>query len=459
VIDGCTQALRDLDHVRQVVAEACFPTGPSAPSPGRVGLEMETFPVRVLADGTPIGRVPLDLLAGLLDPEPGSASSTPGCRREPGAAPLFRLDGGGSLNFEPGGQLEHSTAIHSSAEGALAELDLVSRMLAERLRRHGVVLAAAGLDVWFSGGHVPQQLRSPRYPAMAAYFDRRGPYGARMMRRTCSLQVNLDLGAAADLPQRWLVANLAAPLLSATFACSPGPSAVSARALTVQRLDPTRTGFPPGLLNGSGAGPVEQLTQAAMAADLLLLRRADGPWEPGTPGFTFERWLRDGHPRHGRPSEDDLRYHLTTLFLEVRPRGFLELRAIDALPAPLRAAPVVLLAGLLEDPLARSLAAEALERHRRALPELARRAATAGLADPLLRALAAKVWTLALEGAGRLPPAYLDGWRLRQAAKFLDAYTLRGRSPSDALRAALARSPAAALAWASEPVCDPTLRQ
>ncbi|HEX8929531.1 MAG TPA: glutamate-cysteine ligase family protein, partial [Actinomycetota bacterium] len=288
---------------------------------------------------------------------------------------------------------------------------------------------------------------------------RRGPYGARMMRHTCSLQVNLDLGAAADLPQRWLVANLAAPLLSASFACSPGPSAVSARALAVQRLDPTRTGFPRGLLNGSGAGPVEQLTQAAMAADVLLLRRADGPWEPGTPGFTFGRWLRDGHPRHGRPSEDDLRYHLTTLFLEVRPRGFLELRAIDALPAPLRAVPVVLLAGLLEDPLARSLAAEALEQHRSTLPELAWRAAIAGLADPLLRVLAAKVWTLALEGAGRLPPAYLDGRRLRQAAEFLDTYTLRGRSPSDALRAALARGPAAALAWASAPVPDPTLRQ
>jgi glutamate--cysteine ligase len=458
VIDGCTQALRDLDHVRQVVAETCFPTGRNAPSPGRVGLEIETFPVRVLADGTPTGRVPLDLLADLLDPEPGTPSSTPGRRREPGAAPLFQLDGGGSLNFEPGGQLEHSTAIHPSAAGALAELDLVACMLAAKLRRHGVVLAAAGADVWFSAGHVPQQLRTPRYPAMAAYFDRRGPYGAEMMRRTCSLQVNLDLGGAADLPQRWLVANLAAPLLCATFACSPGPSAVSARALTVQRLDPTRTGFPRGLLDGSRAGPAEQLTEAAMAADVLLLRRADGPWEPGMPGFTFEHWLRDGHPRHGRPTEDDLRYHLTTLFLEVRPRGFLELRAIDALPAPLRAVPVVLLAGLIEDPLARSMAADALERHRGALPELALRAATAGLADPALRALAAEVWSLALEGAGRLRPAYLDGWRLRQAAEFLDAYTLRGRSPSDALRAALARGPAAALAWASEPVPDPTLR-
>lgn len=458
MIDGCTQALRDLDHVRQVVAETCFPIGPSAPAPGRVGLEIESFPVRVLADGTPSGRVPLQLLAELLDPEAG-ASSVPGCRREPAAAPLFRLDGGGSLNFEPGGQLEHSTAIHSSAAGALAELDLVAGALAPLLRRHGIVLAAAGADVWLPDGHVPQQLRAPRYPAMAAYFDRRGPYGAAMMRRTCSLQINLDLGGAGDLPERWLVANLAAPLLCATFACSPGPGAVSARALAWQRLDRTRTGFPARLLDGSGAGPVEQLTEAAMGADVLLHRRPEGPWEPGTPGWTFQHWLRDGHPHHGRPTTDDLRYHLTTLFLEVRPRGFLELRAIDALPPRLRAVPVVLMAGLIEDAPARSAAAAVLERHRRHLPELARRAATHGLADPPLRALAAEVWTLALEGAARLPASYLDGGQLRLAADFLDGFTLRGRCPADELRAALARGPAAALAWASEPAPNPTLRQ
>ena len=457
MIDGCTQALRDLDHVRQVVAETCFRTEPSAPVPGRVGLEVESFPVRVLTDGTPGGRVPLDLLADLLHPESG-ASSVPGCRRSDGATPLFRLDGGGSLNFEPGGQLEHSTAIHAGAAGALAEIDLVARALTPLLRRHGMVLAAAGADVWLRGGHVPQQLRAPRYPAMAAYFDRRGPEGAAMMRRTCALQINLDLGAAGDLPERWLVANLAAPLLCATFACSPGPGAVSVRALAWQRLDPTRTGFPRRLLDGSGAGPVEQLTEAAMAADVLLLRHPSGPWEPGTPGWTFQHWLRDGHPRHGRPSEDDLRYHLTTLFLEVRPRGFLELRSLDALPTRLRAVPVVLLAGLIEDPRARSAAAGLLERHRRALPELARRAATAGLADPTLAALAAAVWPLALEGAGRLPDAYLDAGHLRLAAGFLDELTMRGRCPADELRAALARGPADALAWACELAPDPTLR-
>lgn len=454
--DGSSQALRDLDHVRRIVAETCFPSEPSAPVPGRVGLEIEVFPVRVLADGTPLERVPIEPLTDLIDHPPSLSRS--GWLREPYATPLFRITGGGTLNFEPGGQLEHSTATHEDAAGALAELDRVACTVESILGREDVVLAGAGADVWLPNGHVPQQLRAPRYPAMAAYFDRRGPDGAVMMRRTCSLQVNLDLGTDGDLPERWLLANLAAPLLTASFACSPGPGLVSSRALTWQRLDPTRTGFPRLLVDGSGAGPTEQLTVAALEADVLLLRNPEPPWEPGVPGWTFGDWLRDGHRLRGRPTEDDLRYHLTTMFLEVRPRGFMEQRSIDCLPARLRQVPVVLLAGLVEDPHARAAGRAVLERHQTALPELLRRSATVGLGDPLLGALAAEVWQLALEGAGRLPPGYLDGDGPRLAADFLDRYTLRRRCPADELREALAAGPAAALAWASEPVPNQTLR-
>jgi glutamate--cysteine ligase len=453
VTDGSSQALHDLDHVRRVVAETCFPIEPTAPVPGRVGLEIETFPVRVLADGTPLERVPIEPLTDLID-HPASLSRS-GWLHEPSAAPLFRLTGGGSLNFEPGGQLEHSTAIHDDAAGALAELDWVACTVDEILDGEDVVMASAGTDVWLPNGHVPQQLRAPRYPAMAAYFDRRGPDGAVMMRRTCSLQVNLDLGPDGDLPQRWLLANLAAPLLTATFATSPAPGLVSSRALTWQRLDPTRTGFPRLLVDGSSATPAEQMTVAALEADVLLLRNPEPPWEPGVPGWTFGDWLRDGHSGRGRPTEDDLRYHLTTMFLEVRPRGFMEQRSIDCLPARLRPVPVVLLAGLIEDPRARAAGLSVLERHLTALPALLRRSATAGLGDPLLGALAAEVWQLALEGAGRLPAGYLDTDGQRLAADFLDRFTLRRRCPADELREALVASPAAALAWASEPVPNP----
>ena len=448
---GPDRPLQDPDHLREVVASACFtPPAPAAPSPGRAGLEAELFAFQAGPAGEPRGRVPLARLLASLE-RLAAAGALAGARRLPGEPPRFRLAGGGLLSFEPGGQLEHSTAAHPGAGAALAELEGVLPRLASALEPEGIVLAAAGLDVWQAGARpVPQQLAAPRYPAMAAYFARRGPDGAVMMRASCALQLNLDLGGPGELRERWLAANLAAPLACATFAASPAPGAASARALTWQRLDPTRTGFPRGLLEGVD-DPVEQLTRAALAADVLLVRCRRGYWEAGRPGWTFADWLREGHPQHGYPTADDLRYHLTTLFFEVRPRGFLELRTVDALPARYRPVPVVLLAGLLADPGARREALACLAPFRPQLPALMRRAATAGLRDPELARLAARVWPAALAGAGRLPPGTASPAHLALAARFLDRLTLRGRCPADELRAALARGPAAALAWAAEP--------
>jgi len=449
---GC-QPLRDLEDIRRIVTEHCFPAGHTRDHDGQVGIELETFPVRLGADGAPIDRIPIAQLNDLLDqPLSGSAASA-----APGADPAWTLAGGGSLTFEPGGQLEHSTAPHPGPAGALAELDAVAGILAAALRPHGVALAAAGLDVW-TGGRVPQQLTSPRYPAMAAYLARRGPYGAVMMRDSCALQVNLDLGPPGERAERWLVANLVAPLACATFAASPAAGAVSGRALAWQRLDPTRTGFPAALVSGRSDDPVDHLTQAALAADVLVVRRPGRGWTSGRPGWRFADWLRAPHPDHGPPTGEDLRYHLTTLFTEVRPRGFLELRSVDALPAGLRDVPVILLAGALDDPTARSRIRAMLEPYRARLPGLWRRAATVGLADPALCARAVEVWSCALQGAARFLPGRLPPGGVARAESFLDRFTLRGRCPADELRAALAGGPPASLAWATGPVPAPTLR-
>jgi glutamate--cysteine ligase len=501
-VTGCTPVVRDLDDVRQVIATTCFPSSPPGHSAatGQVGLEVEAFPVEVLADGTPHRRVPIAQLVALLDRRSGEI---PTLLPRPGPAPSYHLASGGTVTFEPGGQVEHSTAPHRTAQAALADAGGFAAALATALGEAGIALVSCGFDPWHPPERIPQQLRAPRYPAMAAYFDQRGPHGAAMMRCSAALQLNLDLGTGEDeRRERWLVANLAAPVALATFAASPGPApgVVSRRARAWQRLDPTRTGFPRRLVDGSSADPVEQLADTALHADVAMVCRppqiSPGPvdnfggdpagivllelgmhpqprvdsavdrlvdnadpvdgapvdrWAPGRPGWTFADWVRDGHPAHGPPTADDLRYHLSTLFLEVRPRGHLELRSVDALPARLRPVPVVLLTGLLEDPGARAQARAVLERWRPRLPELWRRAAGAGVADPELCALAAEVWSFALEGARRLPPGYLPAAQVALAERFLDRLTLRGRCPADELRAALARGPAAALAWAREP--------
>ena len=49
--------------------------------------------------------------------------------------------------------------------------------------------------------------------------------------------------------------------------------------------------------------------------------------------LAFGDWIENGGAL-GYPTADDLAYHLTMLFPPVRPRGWFEIRYLDALPSP-----------------------------------------------------------------------------------------------------------------------------
>ncbi len=437
----------DAGRAEDVVARAITPPPGSGDD---VGLEVEFFPIVL---GPPTRRVLLDGAAPTVRHVLGAHGASPA----PGSGPC-----GTAITVEPGGQVEVVTACCPTPDDVLDQATRASGMLSGWFDREAVVLAAAGIDLWHDVGSVPQQLQDPRYPAMADYFAARGPDGATMMRHTCALQLTLDLGTSpAVADERWMVANLLAPLATATFATSPSPDhrIRSARSLAWQHLDATRTGFPARLLADDGT-LVEQVSDAALDADVLLMATAvDASGrvtraESGRAGWTFGAWMQHGHPEHGWPTADDLRYHLTTLFHEVRARGPVEIRSIDALPHRWRAVPVVLYAGALFDPAARSRILEVLEPHRADLPDLLRQAATTGVSDPSVCALAVEAWSFALGGARRLPG--VEAAHVATTEAFVDRFTVRGRCPADELAEAFRHSPAAALDLVREPVPSTT---
>ena len=372
----------------------------------------------------------------------------PRSSRPPGPVE-YPVEGGGRLTFEPGAQVEHSTAVYPSIATACVDVGDVLGRLRNAFGRHNVALAAIGIDVWNDVETVPQQLRAGRYTAQAAYYRQRGRWGAVMMRHTASLQINLDLGPEGVWQERWAIANLASPLMTATFASSPGLGAVCSRARAWQELDPTRSGFPRLLVEGAGDDPRGEWGQAALEADVMIYRVNGDHFEPGCPGCSFEKWVRDGHPRWGWPTAKDLDYHLTTLFFEVRARGFLELRAGEALPDRWRAVPVTLMAALFYDDDARSAALDLLNDHRSELPSMWRKAAMDGVRDPELRDLACKLWKIGLDGARSLPNGYVDDEDIKAVEAYLEHYTGRGRMPTDEVLELLAEDPARALEWAS----------
>jgi glutamate--cysteine ligase len=388
-------------------------------TPRRVGAETEFIPVET----TTGRRCPIE--------GEGTMATLPFLRRHggrqgwsemltPKGTPCFALPGGGTLTFEPGGQLEYSTPPCRSPSALLALLRAVVLPLRAAAATEGITLLAAGIDPLNAIEGAPLLLRTKRYQCMADYLARRSPAGARMMRQTAAFQVALDLDAEPWL--RWQVLNAAAPYVVAIFANSAvyagtQTGCASARASVWRALDPARTGLP-----WSASAPVDRYLDFALAAPALLLPAVGGEH------LRFIEWLD-----RADVTTHEWHDHLTTLFPEVRPRGHFELRSADAVSPQWYAAPIALAVGITYDSRALRAAADLLGE-----PDLAQleRAGRLGLRDPLIARTAADLTQIAIEGCEGLGPAYFNPSDLEQATAFFDQYTRRGRCPADDVHSA-----------------------
>lgn len=450
------QSSLSIDEARDLISKTSFRF--DAPSRvGRVGLEPEFFPIDASRIGQDGARIRLRGERGGVElVEELARTGAFVLPRESDDVLRFLLKNGGNVTFEPGGQIEHSTTIHESAGEALADVEAFLEHILPAADVAGITFAALGTDIWHPVESMPLQLDHWRYRSMQATFDRRGVFGRVMMRHTATTQINLDLGPRGVAEERYLLANLSSPLVTASFACSPtlGAAAemeidgVCARALAWQGLEPSRTGFPQALVKGEDSFE-SAWTDAVLAADVMLFRTDDGA-TTGEAGFSFGRWIEEGHPVHGKPTREDLEYHMTTVFFEVRARGFLELRAADGLPSRFRAAPVVFSCGLLYDDQARTDALGLLDSRRAELDTDWQTAAREGVGNAGLRERAESLWQIALRGAEALPSGFFREADLQVARDYVERFIAKGRMPGDELREAWNESPERALAWARE---------
>jgi glutamate--cysteine ligase len=382
--------------VRRFVDERCLP-----PGVGRVGAELEWF-----AD---------------------SDASHDEIAAAAGAGPF---PAGSRLTFEPGGQVELSGPAGVGPEPAWTALDTDAAELARRLEGWTTLLGA--------GVHPDREprrvLHQPRYDAMAAYWDACGEHdrgaGLAMMCNTAAVQVSVDASLCTapsgsdpgDRDKRWRLAHALSPVLAAAFANSPMALGRvtgwrSSRLGIWEGLDRTRTA--PALRTGRAA---DDWAAYVLDASVMLIRREE-EYRPLDHPFPFARWLAEGHEL-GWPDEDDLAYHVSTLFPPVRARGWLELRVIDALPDRWWPVAVAVTAALLDDPEAADGAARATGRASWCWCEAPRWALDY---EPLAEA-ARVCFALASSALPRLgaPPrlvGLVDGYR--------EQFVERGRCPAD----------------------------
>lgn len=258
---------------------------------------------------------------------------------------------GSNISLEPGGQLELSGAaletIHQTCDEVNEHLREV-RTIADRIGARFIGLGAA--PVW-THDEMPLMPKG-RYKLMDAYMPTVGTHGTQMMRRTCTVQVNLDFASETDMVQKLRVALSLQPVATALFANSPffegKPNGhKSWRSRIWRDLDASRTGMLPFVFE-DGMG-FERYVDYALDVPMYFVYR-DGTYINAL-GQSFRDFLKGELPAlpGEKPTLSDWADHLTTIFPEARIKKYMEMRGADGGPWRRLCALPALWVGLLYD--------------------------------------------------------------------------------------------------------------
>jgi glutamate--cysteine ligase len=391
----------------------------------RVGVEQEK--IGVYEDGTPAAYEGPRGIERLLDHLQGRGFVA---EREDGhVIALSRHEE--RITLEPGGQIELSGPALISAEAG-------RRVMVSHLRELGEVAAPLGIH-FIAGGFRPfgtlddvPWLPKRRYKVMRAYLPTRGRLGLEMMKRTATVQANLDFADEEDAVAKMRLAFGITSVVTALFAASPISAGKpngwkSYRAAVWLDTDEDRCGLLPFVFEPGFR--FSHYVEWALDVPMFFLVR-EGVYQP-VGGITFRRFLEEGWQGQ-RATKRDWEVHLSTLFPEVRLKRYIEVRGADAAPLPVAQALGALWRGLLDDSDARAAAWALVEpwpyverlRLRREVP-------TAGLATRVgnqsLAEVAVEMVRIARVGLGRLPEGDVD----QRLLDPLLAYAQAGRCPAD----------------------------
>ena len=317
--------------------------------------------------------------------------------------PSWKLDDGACISFEPGGQIEISSAPHANASSVIEATQALVATIRQTMMAADIELLAFGVDPYNDIEAVPLQLHRDRYSRMTHYFDSIGPSGVRMMRQTAAVQINVERGHQPE--KRWVLLNALAPYIVALFANSRSYAGkrtehASFRAHLWRTLDRSRTGLPCDF-----ADPAPRYLGFALDAKAMRSSEGTRPW------LSFRDWMRAGDP-----TEEDWLFHLSTLFPEIRPKEFFEIRSADAIDSDWLTAPLVFVTGLVYDDESASRAAKLVGSPSEALLE---RAGRLGSADEEITRIAPRLVELAIAGAERLGEDYLSAADVSTAREYL----------------------------------------
>jgi len=241
---------------------------------------------------------------------------------------------GCSITLEPGGQLELSGDLlgdlHQTCNEVNAHLAEV-KSLAEPM---GLGFLGLGFHPSAKRDEIPWMPKQ-RYRIMRAHMPRVGSLGLDMMKRTCTVQVNLDFSSEQDMVDKFRASLALQPIATALFANSPfvegKPSGyLSYRSHIWTDTDPYRTGQLPFVFDSDFG--FERYVEWMLDVPMYFVRR-EGRFIDAA-GQSFRDFLAGRLPAlpGEYPTLADWEDHLTTAFPEVRLKKYLEMRGADGGP-------------------------------------------------------------------------------------------------------------------------------
>ena len=241
---------------------------------------------------------------------------------------------GANISLEPGGALELSGApletIHETCDEGNVHLKEV-KDIADEI---GVGFIGLGAAPTWMHEEMPLMPKG-RYKLMDAYMGKVGTMGRTMMRRTSTVQVNLDYSSEADMIQKLRVGIALQPVAVALFANSPffegKPNGhKSWRSRVWRDTDNARAGMIPFVFDDDFG--FERWVEYALDVPMYFVYR-DGKYIDAL-GQSFRDFLDGKLPAlpGEKPTLSDWADHLTTAFPEARIKKYIEMRGADGGP-------------------------------------------------------------------------------------------------------------------------------
>lgn len=182
-------------------------------------------------------------------------------------------------------------------------------------------------------------LPKSRYDSMFEYFKNHGTMSHNMMKGTAGLQLSIDYVSEDDFKKKFFLANVLTNILYSIFDngyfFEGKPTHHNIRALIWENTDPARSGIAKNVFeNNSYEGYAEYLLKTP-----AIFAYVDGKLQAVGDRLIGE-FLDD------KSTKEEIEHLMTMVFPDVRQKGYIEIRIMDAVPYPYNMAVFALIKGI-----------------------------------------------------------------------------------------------------------------